>query len=96
MTPRLIPLLLALLLAAPALPARADEHGEARRLRESGEILPLRQILRQVDGRVLNVELEHRHGRYVYEVQILDRGGQVWERHYDAGSGQLLRSERGR
>jgi uncharacterized membrane protein YkoI len=91
-------LLPALLLAGPAtLPAQTEEQDEARQLRQAGEILPLQDILSRLDKdstrRVLSVELEHHHGRYIYEVETLDPQGQVWEHRYDARSGELLKRE---
>ncbi len=44
-------------------------------------------------GRVLETELQHRGARRVYEIEILDDRGVVWELVYDAGTGELLRSE---
>jgi uncharacterized membrane protein YkoI len=91
-------LFLVTLLAGPAaLPAQTEEQDEARQLREAGEILPLQDILSRLDaagaGRVLSVELEHRDGHYVYEVETLDLKGQVWEHRYDARNGELLKRE---
>jgi uncharacterized membrane protein YkoI len=86
----------ALLLTLIALPALAGGHDEARELREAGEILPLQQILSHLDpaaGRVLEVELKHRDDRYIYEVEILNDRGEVWEHRYDARSGELLKIE---
>lgn len=75
-----------------------DDHERARELREAGEILPLETILDQVRaqglGRVLEVELKREHGRYVYELEVVDDQGIVRELHFDARSGQLLKSRR--
>jgi uncharacterized membrane protein YkoI len=55
----------------------------ARKLRDAGAILPLEQIIQRAravnPGEVIETELECKHGRYVYEVEILDQAGQVWE-----------------
>lgn len=68
------------------------DHERAWQLRESGEIMPLEQLLDKVKsyGRVLEVELESEHGRHVYEIEFLDAQGEVHERYFDAGSGELL------
>lgn len=75
-----------------------DDHNRARELRKSGEILPLETILAQVHannmGRVLEVELKNKHGRYVYELEIVDTQGMVWELVFDAHNGQQLKRER--
>ena len=75
-----------------------DEHMEARRLKEAGSILPLEQILESVRkhhyGRILEVELESEHGRYVYEIELLEANGRVRKMEIDAVSGELLKSKR--
>jgi len=75
-----------------------DDHEQARNLREAGEILPLETIIAKVHasglGRVLEVELKTEHGRYVYEIEVIDRQGRVMELLFDARSGQQLKSER--
>lgn len=75
-----------------------DDHLDARRLKQAGQILPLEAILktvsRQYPGRVLEVELERESGGYIYEIEILDPSGEVWEVEIDAVNGRLLKSER--
>ncbi len=82
-----------------AVPAIADsDHLIARKLRESGEILPLEKILERAraakPGQIIETELERKKGRYVYEVEILDPAGQVWEVKLDAKTGELIKIER--
>ncbi len=71
-----------------------DDHLEARRLMEAGSIQSLEIILERVKkkqmGRVLEVKLEQEHGRYIYEIDLLDDNGRVWELEYDAVNGELL------
>ena len=90
-------LLLLLLLSTWAL-AADDDHERARRLRDSGEVLPLASVIasihEQQPGRVLEVELEREHGRWVYEIELLAPDGVVWEFEVDAASGELLERER--
>ena len=75
-----------------------DDHEQARRLKESGQILSLEQILKAAQsvhsGRVLEVELDNEKGRYVYEVELLDERGEVWELYFDAANGKLIKRER--
>lgn len=83
----------------------ADEHGEheerehaaVRSTGEAGAILSLEQVLQtarqQHAGRVLETELEESRGGMVYEVEILDANGEVWEMKFDARSGELLGEE---
>ena len=79
------------------LTAADSDHYEARRLMESGAILPLESvmasILQQRSGRILEVELDERHDRYIYEVELLDQAGRVWELRIDAVTGRILKSE---
>jgi len=90
----------ACLAGAAGLPAaRADEnHVEARKLRESGEILPLETIAERAraarSGEIIETELERGNGGYVYEVEILDESGTVWELKLNAKSGELIEMER--
>ena len=75
----------------------ADDHDEAYELMQSGEILPLEKILeitrKQVQGRVLEVELEHEDKRLIYELEVLDQKGVVWELKVDAKSGSIIEKE---
>lgn len=84
--------LMLLLLASPLL--LADGHGNARRLREAGDVLPLSRIIQQLPAaarqRVIEADLKQQAGRPVYEIEALDGKGRVWEYRFDAQSGQLL------
>ena len=72
-----------------------DDHETARRLSETGEILPLETILEHVQqhapGRVIEVEFEQDRGQYIYEIEVLTTRGIVWELELDARTGQLLK-----
>lgn len=74
-----------------------SEHEAVRELMRQGDILPLEQILeqarRQHPGRVLETELERERGGYIYEVEMLDDSGEVWELEFDAATGELLKQE---
>lgn len=73
------------------------EHEVVRELAEQGDILPLERILqhaaRHRSGRVLEIELEKHAGLLIYEVEILDADGAVWEMNFDARSGELVGEE---
>jgi len=80
------------------LPASADEGQEvARKLSASGEILPLEKIAKSAlaikPGRILDSDLERKGKAYVYEIDVLDARGQVWEVELDAKSGKLIKLE---
>jgi len=74
-----------------------SEQEEARNLQQRGDILSLEQILQNArqhhEGRILEAELERERGVYVYEVELLDEQGQVWEMKLDAISGELIKEE---
>lgn len=67
-------------------------------LKQSGEILPLESILDRVrelqPGRVIEIELEDDDGRYIYEMEVVDDSGVVWDIDVDARTGKLLDRER--
>jgi uncharacterized membrane protein YkoI len=91
--------LLGALVAAAAVPALADDdHVTARKLRQSGQIMPLEKIIERAraekPGDVLETEFDRKNGRYVYEVEIVDEAGQVWEIKLDASTGALIEIER--
>lgn len=75
-----------------------DDHDRAKRLKEAGEILPLERIVEMAKkdhpGRLLEAELEEKKGRFIYELELLDKEGIVWELKYDAKSGELLKEKR--
>lgn len=74
-----------------------EDYQLAKKLRQQGEILPLEKILAfaraKKNGEVLETEFEKKGGRYIYEVEILDIQGQVWELKLDAKTGQLIKIE---
>ncbi|MES9831223.1 MAG: PepSY domain-containing protein [Candidatus Thiodiazotropha sp. LLP2] len=74
-----------------------ESYQEARRLTKTGEILPLQVLLNSIQaeqqGRVLEVELERKGSQYIYEIEILDEQGVVWEYLIDAANGQILKRE---
>lgn len=89
--------LIATVLALVSMQGLADDQQRALQLRESGEILPLEEILvisrKQVDGRILEVELKRKHGVLLYEIKILDINGRVWELKVDASNGTIIERE---
>lgn len=74
-----------------------DDHNEARRLLESGEVLSLEVIMAKLQphypGKVLKVELEKKSGKIIYEVEILGNDGVVRELYIDAKTADVLRSK---
>jgi uncharacterized membrane protein YkoI len=95
--------LLIALLAAPVslgatLPslARDNDHERrdaVRRASEAGEVLPLAEILHRVrpkiSGDITGIDVEREHGRWRYELRVIDRSGRVLEILVDARSGEI-------
>ncbi|MGK7345457.1 MAG: PepSY domain-containing protein [Candidatus Nitrospinota bacterium M3_3B_026] len=80
-------------------PCHADEdHYRAKSLYERGDILPLEKIIEKAagkrPGRVLEAELEMEDGIYIYEIELLDENGVVWELRYDARTGEPVDEKR--
>jgi uncharacterized membrane protein YkoI len=75
------------------------EQDEVRAMQQRGDILSLERILRgaqaQHAGRVLESELERKDGRYLYEVELVDDQGRVWQMKFDARTGEILREGQG-
>ncbi len=74
-----------------------DDHEQARRAVEQGQARPLAEILTQIEphlgGKVIGVELEHEHERYIYELKVVTSGGELREIYVDAMTGEMLKSE---
>lgn len=70
----------------------------ARKLSESGQILSLEKITTSAKAikpsEFLEIELERKNDLYIYEVEVLDQYGQVWELKFNAKTGKLIELER--
>lgn len=91
---------LAMVLASPLALADSDQD-RARAAVQAGKVLPLKTVLERVErehpGQVLEVELEHDDGRWIYEIKLLQPGGRLVKLELDAASGAVLqRKERAR
>ena len=75
-----------------------EDRQRAAELLEEGAIRPLDGFLDRARalhaGRVIEVELETERGQHFYEIELLDKDGQVWELKFDATSGELVEEER--
>ncbi|NVZ22345.1 PepSY domain-containing protein [Pseudomonas costantinii] len=81
-----------------SLAARDLNQDEALALRQQGVILPLEQLLQQAmarypGSRLLEAELEKKHGQYAYEVELVTTEGVVREIKLDAATGVLLQDK---
>ncbi|MGN8278656.1 PepSY domain-containing protein [Pseudomonas sp. SMN5] len=89
---------LALLAFCSVVVARDLDQDEALQLRQQGVILPLEQLLQQAldlhpGAKLLEAELEEKHGVYIYEVELLDTDGVVRELDLEAKTGRLLKDK---
>ncbi|HEX8592140.1 MAG TPA: PepSY domain-containing protein [Pseudomonas sp.] len=87
-----------LMLMCVAVQARDLDQDEALTLRQAGVILPLEQLVDLALGRypgakLLEAELEEKHGIYVYEFEVLTSEGVVRELKFDARDSRLLKDE---
>ncbi len=92
----LIALSFVLIANSPSLLADINQMA-ARKLHDSGQILSLEKIHELAKlikpGRILEVELEKKGGRYIYEVELLNNNDEVWEVKLDAKTGELIKLE---
>ncbi|WP_338508738.1 PepSY domain-containing protein [Pseudomonas poae] len=89
---------LVLLAFCSSLAARDLNQDEALALRQQGVILPLEQLLLQAmarhpGSRLLEAELEKKHGEYAYEVELVTTEGVVREIKLDATTGVLIKDK---
>lgn len=98
---RILILAAALLTASPAFAdqgrGRSGDHDDARRAVELRQALPLTRILEiaqgAVPGEIIEVELDHKHDRLIYEVDILTQTGRLRQVEIDAQTGAVLEVE---
>jgi cytochrome b len=61
------------------------------------ELIPLEQLINRAEaqhpGRLIEAELKYVNERNIYEIEILDDAGKVWETHYDAKTGEPIDHE---
>ncbi len=86
--------LLVALLVPPAWGHDRRDHELARAAVQSGEALPLSTLLERLQrthpGQVLELELEREGGRWIYEVKLLQTGGQLLKLELDARTAEIL------
>lgn len=92
-------LLLVALGGSGVLLADDDDHERARQALASGQVLPLSEVLAKMQqegypGQVLKVEFEREHGRYIYEIRLLQSDGRVAKLVVDAVDGRVLKVKR--
>ncbi len=98
MTPctRFTCVLMAVFLSLPLSPqSLADsDHERARAALESGEILPLQEIIAKVEpiypGQILEVELDRDDDLWIYEIKLVRDNGVLMKIKLDASDGRLI------
>lgn len=84
-------------LSLAAIPAYADPLEDVFYPADANGVLPIERILDQaraaVAGTITEVELEHEHGKLIYEVQILTPDHRKVEIEFDARTGAELSRE---
>jgi uncharacterized membrane protein YkoI len=89
----------ALVTSAGLAQARDLGPDEALKLRDAGTIqsfekLNAAAIAKHPGATVEDSELEHEHGRYIYQVELRDAQNQQWDLELDATTGQVLQDHR--
>lgn len=88
-----------LLAATFSFPVTASENDHERAIQamQAGDIQPLAKILANLSesqaGRVVEVELEQKRGRWIYEFKLLEPNGLVREVKVDARTAEVLQSK---
>ncbi len=85
-----------ILLASGSVHAGSD-HERAKKAVESGQVLPLQDILQKISkdypGQVLEVELDQEKGTWIYEIKQLSSNGTILKLDVDAKTGQVLKQK---
>lgn len=72
-------------------------HDDAREALRKGKVMPLTAILEIVakrqPGTVIAVDLETKHGRLIYEIDVITEDGRRRELRLDARGGEILAVE---
>jgi uncharacterized membrane protein YkoI len=86
-------------LSANAAFAHDEDHDQAIKLRNAGEIQSLETIVdkaRQLHpGHIIESELEHDGRLYVYEIELVDEHGTIWNLKFNAQTGELITDNQG-
>lgn len=81
-----------------SIPAMAgDDHDKARKALESGQVLPLQQILQKISkdypAQVIEVDLERKKDGWIYEIKQLGADGSLSKLEVDAKTGIVLKQK---
>ena len=77
--------------------ADSNEPREVNLQKNMKELVPLESLIDKAEsqhtGRLIEAELKYIDGKDIYEIEILDETGKVWESFYDAHSGEPIKHE---
>ena len=78
------------------LPAWSGEENHADLVKDAKVTIDqaIKTALEKISGMPVEAELEKKHGKTVWEVEIVGSDGTVTEVHIDAGSGQVIDTEK--
>ena len=75
----------------------AKDHDNALDLVKSGEVMPLATIIIKLQkleqGQIIEVELEKKKKRLIYEIELVNEHGIVKEYIFDAKNGELIKEK---
>lgn len=75
----------------------AEDHNNALALVKSGDIVPLATILKSMQkleqGNIIEVELEQKQKRFIYEIELVNKDGIVKKYIFDAKNGELIKEK---
>ncbi|HUH59228.1 MAG TPA: PepSY domain-containing protein [Candidimonas sp.] len=74
-----------------------DDHEQARRALEAGQVLPLRAVMDQVErdipGQIVKIEFDEDDGIWIYKIKVLRRDGKLIKLKIDARNGAILKTK---
>ena len=83
-----------LVMGSPLASERLD-HDEIKQLRETGQILPMEQVMGSAQaeqpGQLVEAELEREDGAYRYEIKILAADGTIHKLSLDAATAAVIK-----
>jgi hypothetical protein len=81
----------------PAWSDKKDEHGSGMAALAKDATVTIEQAIKtaneRVPGTVVEAELEKKHGKTVWEVDVLGADGQITEVHIEAATGTVIDTE---
>lgn len=81
------------LVAGFAAPAWSGKHGDLLKDAKIPIDQAIKTALEKVPGSAVEAELEKKHGKAVWEVEIVGADGKVTEVHIDAATGEVIDTE---